>query len=423
MELFQKKDNSKSIRRRISSFIFVLVLMLIAFSLGLYISGTDNEQDADQPSLLSSIMRTSGSLDRDKITDNKKNIDLELYWDLWDTLKEEYVDKGGVNDNDLFYGSLKGMAESLDDPYTIFMDPEDSQEFEEGLSGTFQGIGCEVGMRDDILTVIAPLDGSPAEKAGLMPGDKIMAVDGEPTINMNIDEAVKKIRGEKGTIVKLTIYRESADETKEIEITRDEIYIKSLHYELRDDDIFLIEINSFNEDTLELFNQAAFEIGKADPDGIILDLRSNPGGFLDTSVEIASEWIEEGVVVKEIFSSGKTDEYKARGNATLKAYPTVVLVNGGSASASEIVAGALQDHDLAEIVGEKTFGKGSVQVWKGFPDGSSVKITTAKWLTPSGTSINDEGITPDQEVEYRLEDFEAGIDPQFDKALEILKNN
>ncbi len=412
--------------KKASFLIFVLILMFVSFTAGIKVAR--NEQSVGQRVISNKNKPESEDLAEASTTkaeeededDVKQEVDFELYWELWETLKRDHVDRSDIDEEQLFYGSLRGMAASLEDPYTVFMDPEDSSDFEDGLSGTFEGIGCEVGIRDDILTVIAPLEGSPAKKAGLLPGDKIMEVDGEATSNMTIDEAVKLIRGEKGTVVTLTIYRKSSDKTLEIDITRDEIYVKSVNTEMREDGLFVLEINSFNEDTLELFNEAVYEITKKDPEGIILDLRSNPGGFLDTSIEVASEWIEDGVIVSEKFAEGKGERYNARGKAMLKDYPTVVLVNGGSASASEIVSGALQDYDIATIVGEKTFGKGSVQVWEGLSDGSSVKITVAKWLTPNGNSINDNGIAPDVEVEYTFEDLKNEQDPQMDKAVDLL---
>lgn len=424
LNFFKKQDKEKrGLLKKGSLFIFIIFLIFASFTAGIYVEQNSEYKGRDVISKDKKPDYEHAEKDKmSKAEKEKDNVNFELYWELWETLKNQHVDHSKINDSDFFYGSLKGMAASLGDPYTVFMDPESSNEFESELLGTFEGIGCEVGMRDDILTVIAPLEGSPAKEAGLAPRDRIIEVDGESTANMSIDEAVNRIRGEKGTKVTLTIYRKSSDKTMDIEITRDEIYVKSVNTEMKENDLFLLEINSFNDDTLSLFNKAVDEILEKDPKGVILDLRSNPGGFLDTSIEVASEWVESGEIVSEVFAEGEGRQYNARGRARLKDYPTVVLVNGGSASASEIVAGALQDHDAAEIVGEQTFGKGSVQVWEGFSDGSSVKITVAKWLTPSGNSINDDGIEPDEKVEYELEDFEAGKDPQMEKAEDILIN-
>jgi carboxyl-terminal processing protease len=260
----------------------------------------------------------------------------------------------------------------------------------------------------------------PAEKAGLKAGDMVLAINEESTKDMMLDEAVNKIRGEEGTDVTLTILSQDSEETRDITITRGVIKVDSVKTEILEGNIYKIEISNFNDDTEMLFNKAVEEILSKDIKGIILDLRNNPGGYLDTSVEISSEWIEEGPVVIERFSDGTEKNYEARGLARLKNYPTIVLVNMGSASASEIVSGALQDYEEGVILGEKTFGKGSVQSLEPFSDGSSVKITVAKWLTPNGVSISEEGISPDIEVEYTLDDYKEEKTPQMDEAIKTL---
>jgi carboxyl-terminal processing protease len=241
-------------------------------------------------------------------------------------------------------------------------------------------------------------------------------------MNMSVDQAVKKIRGPKGTKVTLAIFRESFKETKDFSITRDVIYVKSVKTELRSDKLFVITISNFNEDTIELFKDAARQAVKADPKGLILDLRNNPGGFLDSAVSLAGEWVKSGEpIVSEKSSDAKEDiTYNSSGIQRLRNYPTVVLVNGGSASASEILAGALKDYKLATIVGEKTFGKGSVQALETLSGSSLLKVTVAKWYTPDGYSINDEGIAPDVIATTSEAAFNAGRDPQMDKAVNIL---
>jgi carboxyl-terminal processing protease len=303
------------------------------------------------------------------------------------------------------------------------MDPKIADEFEEDLTGTFEGIGAEIGIKNDILTVIAPLDGMPAQKAGLLAGDKIYAIDGEITADLTVDEAVSKIRGPKGTDVVLTISHNGFDMVEDITITRGVIKVSSVQTNRLDNGLFLIKISNFSDDTYSAFNTAVAEILRIDPKGIIIDLRNNPGGYLDTAIELASEWVEEGVIVRERFSEEEVNDYLARGRARLKDYPTTVLVNGGSASASEILAGALRDYGQATIVGEKTFGKGSVQTLEEFADGSSLKITVAEWLTPSGDCINEIGIEPNIEVDLTIEDYNNDRDPQLDKAIEIMLND
>ncbi|MDP2708661.1 MAG: S41 family peptidase [bacterium] len=348
------------------------------------------------------------------------DVDFNLFWKVWDLLKDEYVDQSKLDDKKMFYGALKGMVESVGDPYTVFMEPKVAKEFSDDLAGTFEGIGAEIGMKNDIITIVAPLYDMPAEKAGLKAGDKIYAIDGTTTAGMTIDEAVSNIRGPKATEVTLSIVREEFDQPKDFKITRGVILVKSVRTVMRDDDIFVITITNFNDDTAGLFKQAAREAVEKNPQGIILDLRNNPGGYLETAIDVASLWIDQGVVVTEQFSPDKKNEYLRRGRSLLKDFPTVVLVNQGSASASEIVSGALKDYGRATIVGMQTFGKGSVQTLEDLQDGSSVKITVAKWLTPNGDNINEQGIAPDVEIDFTLDDYNNGQDPQMDKAVEVL---
>lgn len=346
-----------------------------------------------------------------------QDIDFQQFWDVWNLTKEEFYNQP-VSDIDLFYGSLKGLLSGLDDPYSIYLDPEEAEEFAANLEGSFEGIGAEIGIKDERLLIIAPLDGTPAHQAGLLPGDWIVLIDGVETIGMSVEEAVTRIRGEKGTEVVLTISRDGVDGLIEISITRDTIEVDSVKWTI-DDTIMTISVSTFNHDTSDLFAQAIQEALTSDVHGIILDLRSNPGGFLSTAIDMASAWVGYDVVVIE-----RTQEdartYKGVKAPRLQGIPTVVLVNGGSASASEIVSGALQDYGYATVVGTQTFGKGSVQEYREWPDGSAMKITTAVWYTPKGRSINETGIAPDIEVVYTLEEYQAGIDPQYDVALEIL---
>jgi len=341
--------------------------------------------------------------------------------EVWKFINSDYVDKEEIDNQEMFYSVMAGMVAGLGDPYSVFFDPEQTKEFNEDINGKFEGIGAEIAIKDDRLTIVAPLPDSPAEKAGIQAGDVIFSIDGTDTADMTLREAVKLIRGEKGTIVKLLIFREGQDPF-EVEITRDVIYIESVKYEIKDGNIGYIEISSFNSDTATIFKQAILEMQAKNVNGIVLDLRNNPGGLLEMAIHIASAWVENSnVVVVEKFGDGTQVDYEAEGTSDFKDMPTVVLINGGSASGSEIVAGALKDYNKATLVGEKTFGKGSVQTLQPLSDGSSVKLTIAKWLTPNGLSISDEGVTPDEEIEYTKEDFEAGTDPQLDRAMAILK--
>ncbi len=355
----------------------------------------------------------------------EKVVDFSLFWEAWDILKEKYVDHEKLDANKLLYGAIDGMLAATGDPYTTFFDPEEYKLFQTDLTGTFEGIGAEIGIRDDILTIIAPLDGSPAERAGLRAGDKVVKIDGEPTNDITIEEAVMKIRGPGGTIVKLTIYREGETQTRDIEIKRDRIVIKSVKAEAPNEDgIGYIRISRFGEDAAALFRaeaQKMLQSGRLR--GLILDLRSNPGGYLTVATKIADMMIPRGnLIVVQEGTDNTRDEIRASGGDFLSHIPTVVLIDEGSASASEILAGALKDdRNNVVVVGTKSFGKGSVQELKNLPHRTAVKITVARWLTPKGVLIDHEGIVPDVEVKLTEEDFKAGRDVQKERAEEILR--
>ncbi|MBU0646380.1 S41 family peptidase [Patescibacteria group bacterium] len=349
------------------------------------------------------------------------DVDFRMFWDVWHLVKEIYYEQP-VSDKDLYYGAVKGMVAATDDPYTVFFEPQEAESFKSNLDGSFEGIGAEIGLRDDQLQIIAPLPGTPAEKAGLMPGDRILLIDETETAGMTIEEAVMLIRGEADTTVVLTITRDGLDDVLAVPIVRGKITIDSLKWEIDDElQIATISIYTFNGDTNRLFIDAINEISAGDVQGLILDLRSNPGGLLTTAVNVASAWTGyEPVVIEK--GMGEEQVFKGTIAPRLASLPTVVLVNGGSASGSEIVAGALQDYGLATVVGTQTFGKGSVQDYRELTDGSAVKITIAQWLTPLGRGINKTGITPDIIVDYTLEDFNAQLDPQKDKAIEVIQH-
>lgn len=348
-----------------------------------------------------------------------QDLDFSLFWETWSLIEQKYASK--TDKTKMFYGAISGMVNSLEDPYTVFMDPTETEKFSQELKGSFEGIGAEIGNRKGIITIISPLADSPAEKAGLKPLDKVLKINDTETIDMTLDEAVSRIRGQKGTVVTLTILRGNELETREIKITRDTIIVKSVELKFTESEknkIAVLKISRFGEDTFDNVNIAADEILKQDAKGIILDLRNNPGGFLDSAVNIAGIFIPAGkVVTTESFSNDRKKDYLTQGSNKLGNKPLVILANEGSASASEILAGALRDNRQIPIIGEKTFGKGSVQEIETLKDSSSVKITIAEWLTPSGKNINKEGIKPDKEVKLSDADFEAGKDPQMDEAL------
>ncbi len=346
------------------------------------------------------------------------DIDFRMFWDVWKLIQAEYVDSPTV-DKDLFYAALQGLVWGLEDPYSTFFTPQLAEDFNQQLDGTFFGIGAEIGL-DDVgnVVVVAPIKDTPADRAGLRPTDHILAIDGVETLGMSVNEAVNKIRGDQGTTVTLTLSRPNL-EAFDVSITRDEIKIDSVSLEVRSDGIALITINVFNHETPGLFAQAVERIQAQGVDELIVDLRNNPGGLLDAAIVLAGYWVGDKVVVIEDTGEMRLD-LKGQGLPLLADTQTVVLVNGGSASASEILAGALQDYGQATVLGEQTFGKGSVQEYHALPDGSAVKITVARWLTPLGRSIDEEGISPDQVVTYSLDETHADTDPQIEAAVDFL---
>jgi len=349
---------------------------------------------------------------------NTDNVDLRVLRQVWDIIHEEFYKKSDISNQDLFYGAVSGMVDALGDPHTLFLSPQLTKEFTQELNGTFYGIGAEIGRRDGQLVIVAPLSGTPADQAGLKPGDRILAIDGRDTSGLSVDEAVYLIRGEKGTQVALYILSTDEETPREVKIARAKIDVPSVVYENKGN-IGLITISNFNTDTTDRFRKAAEQARRENVKGIIIDLRNNPGGFLSTAVEIASSWLEPGtVVVRESFSDKRKDQsYNSERAVSLQSFKTVVLVNQGSASASEILAGALQDYSLATVVGQTTFGKGSVQQLQPLADGSSLKVTVAAWLTPNGRTIDGQGIEPDIVVDYTQEDYDNNADPQLDRAL------
>jgi len=351
-------------------------------------------------------------------------IDFSLFWRALKALEEQYVNGDKIDYKEILYGAIEGMTDSLGDDYTVFMRPERAESFMKSVSGkdSFEGVGMEIGVKDKVLTVVTPLEGTPAYQAGIRAGDKILKIDDKITDGMTTEEAVSIIRGKKGTQVTLTITRKDFAEPKKFTITRDVIQIPVINWSMKDDDIAYIRIYQFTSNLPSKFRGVVSEILKNNAKKIILDVRNNPGGYLESAVDVASWFLPKGsVVLKEEFRDKELDDYKSSGYSGLQNFPAVVLVNNGSASASEILAGALRDIKGVKLVGEKTFGKGSVQQVETFPDDSSLKITVAKWLTPAGISIADEGLSPDVEVKLTEDDYNNGHDPQLDKAIELLK--
>jgi len=401
--------------RRALSPTLVIIFVILAFGLGVLVARPSADVITGESKVTGTHQEAPPYLTKD--------VDFKLFWQVWDYVHRHAFGRPIV-DTKLFYGALGGMVAGLEDPYSIFMNPELAQEFNNELEGTFDGIGAEIGIRNSNLVIIAPLPATPAERAGLKAGDRILSIDGVDTTSMAVDYAVSLIRGQRGTSVKLTILANGDTEAKDIAIVRDQITIQVVQAELRKipdgKTIAYIKVVHFAQDTDEKFRAAWQQLKARGANAIVLDLRNNPGGFLDQAIALSSHWVADEVVVKEKMPEQNFQVYRSIGPGDLADIPTIVLVNGGSASASEIVTGALQDWQLATVVGEKTFGKGSVQDLQEFPDGSAVKLTIAKWFTPKERSIDQTGLTPDIEVERTREDIEADKDPQLDRALELL---
>ncbi len=390
---------------------FVLIFCVLFFLSGIAV-GKNMRPEIDKVSLLN----TATTVDTEA--------DFAPFWKAWNTINEKSPNRDKVSDQDRVYGAISGLVGSLNDPYSVFFSPDEAKAFQDEIAGNFTGVGMEVGEKNKILTVIAPLKNTPAEKAGIQSGDQILKIDKTITSGLSVDKAVKLIRGEAGTSVTLTIFREGFKEPKEFKIIRAVINIPTLDSELRPDGVFVIKLYSFSANSADLFRDAIKTFVNSGSNKLILDLRGNPGGYLDAAVDISSWFLPGGkvVVTEDYGGSEKPKVFRSRGynlfNDDLK---FIILINGGSASASEIVAGAMQDQGKAKLVGEQSFGKGSVQEVIDITKDTLLKITVAKWLTPKGHLIHEIGLTPDYKVPMTRKDVENKQDPQMDKALELLK--
>ncbi|MBC7879322.1 MAG: PDZ domain-containing protein [Anaerolineales bacterium] len=344
------------------------------------------------------------------------------FWEAWTLVHENYVDQP-VDDLALMRGAINGMMQALGDEHSSYMDPLSYEQANASLEGEYEGIGAYVDTTTEFLTITSPMPGSPAERAGLLPGDQVVAIDGVDMTGIDAEVARTKVIGPEGSTVHLTILREGEAELLEFDVTREKIVLKSSSGEMLENDIAYIQVTTFGTKTTPELLDTLATLMAQNPKGIILDLRNNGGGFLSTSVEVTSQFVDEGVVLYEQYGNGSRETYEvlAGGLATDKTIPMVVLINEGSASASEIVAGALQDLGRAKLVGTVSYGKGSVQNWIPLSgENGAVRITIAKWLTPNENTIHQVGLTPDVAMDMTIEDRQAGLDPQLDKAVEVL---
>lgn len=407
-----------------------LIILLIVFFAGSYIGQKNVKSQAIGAIIPSNIPITAEQL--------------VPFWKVWNVLNERYVGATTSDTQERIWGAIKGLTASQNDPYTVFFPPEENKTFKSDIAGNFEGVGMEIAIKDGLLTVVTPLKGSPADFAGVKTGDRIIKIDDKNTADLSVDKAVRLIRGPKGTAIKITFVRDGSSEQIEKTIIRDIIDIPTIETEikpsiasagntnpsgLRSDGVFVIRLFSFSAQSPELFRNAIRHFIESGSHKLIIDLRNNPGGYLDAAWDMASWFLPTGtVIVTEDFNNKNLNKvYRSKGYDVLNKhfgvnkYKVIILINAGSASASEILAGALQEQGVAKLVGVKTFGKGSVQELVEITPDTSLKVTIARWLTPKGHNLSHDGLNADVEVKITQKDIEAKKDPQLDKAVEILR--
>ena len=398
------------------AYVFGVVIVLLAVFYSGFYAGKNEQSDKDKIVALSN-----------KDSEVSAGVDFDAFWKAWQVINEKYVSTNStttreVTDQARVYGAIEGMVESLDDPYTIFFPPVESKSFSEEISGNFEGVGMEVGIKEGVLTVIAPLKDTPAYRAGIKSGDKIIKIDDTFTDGLSTTESIKLIKGKRGTKVKLTIGREGHDEPLIIDVVRDIINIPTIDTEVKSE-VFIIRLYNFSATSPDVFREALRKFVESGKYKLIIDLRGNPGGYLEAAVDMASWFLPAGkIIVKEDFKSEEDAKlFRSHGYNIFNDQPRLArLIDGGSASASEILAGALHEHGVATLVGSQSYGKGSVQELVEITPDTSLKVTIARWLTPNGLSISSGGLTPDVEVKFDEKEFAKGVDVQLNKAIEIL---
>lgn len=401
--------------------LFVAGILLAGAFSGGFIAGHLLPSTGQMP-LISNFFHSSQSVQPDQQTATPGNLQTLFvpFWEAWNVVHQQYVNQP-VDDQALMQGAIRGMMNALGDKQTFYMEPKVYETETSSLQGHYEGIGAYVDTDGDFLTIVSPIQGSPADKAGLKPGDKVISIDGQDMKGVAPEQARLKILGPQGTNVTLTVTRAGESQPLKFVITRAQIVLHSAEGKMLDNRIAYIDINTFGEQTTQELRDTLDTLLKEHPSGIIIDLRNDPGGYLNTAVEVASEFIDKGVVLYEQYGDGHRDTHNVLGNGRATNIPIVVLINEGSASASEILAGALQDYGRAKLVGVQSYGKGSVQNWVPLSDNQgAARVTIAKWLTPKERLIDHIGLTPDVIVNMTPEDFTAGRDPQLDAAKETL---
>lgn len=397
-----------NIKTKFINFIIFISFTAVTFGVGYNFGQKQNPSTFQKPSKSS-----------------KQNIsNFDLYWDTWAKVQEKFIDRNKLDAKKMYYGAIKGMVSSLEDPYTFFLTPEENQQSKDDLQGKFEGIGAQLGLKDSRIIIIAPLKKSPAEAAGTRAGDYINKVDDQTTKGWTLPQAVSKIRGPKGSKVKLTLERNNKE--FDVSIVRDQIIVSSVELSYQNN-IAILKLNQFGENTNEEWDKAVSRVkdrwDKRELRGLVIDVRDNPGGYLESSVYVASEFLPLGqLVVKQVANVG-SKEYRVSRLGKLTTVPLVILINKGSASASEILAGALRDHKKARLVGEKSFGKGSVQEAIDLRDSAGLHVTVAKWILPKGDWINSKGIEPEIKIENKLKEGETltnETDSQLKKAIDLI---
>lgn len=424
-ELNQKTEDIESKNPVVSSLKSlnggIIIMILLSFVLGWQLGHRDYQFKWQN-------YKPSVKISNQQPPDKNVDIDFKLFWQTWDLVSQKYIDKKAIDPQKLYYGAIQGMVAAVGDPYTVFLPPQAQKTAKEQLGGSFEGVGIQLGYnKDKRLVVIAPLKDTPAERAGVKPGDLILKIDNKDTSSLTLPEAVGLIRGQKGSTVSLQLLGENESNPKEVKLTRDTIVVKTVVFEAKNTKagkkIGYLRLSAFGENTKQEWDAAVSEALTQGSSGIVVDVRNDPGGFLDAAIYIASEFLDGGKVVLQEDAQGERQEQGVTRVGKILKLPVVVLINKGSASASEILAGAIQDRGRGTLVGETSFGKGTIQTAEDLPNDTGIHITTAKWLTPNGKWIHNIGLTPDVEVktdEQKEIENNSQTDIQLDKALEIL---